>query len=1136
MKTSLLGGGRFAGLFWTQFMGAMNDNFFKNALVILILYDLMKGPEGEKLVTIAAGLFILPFFLFSATAGQLADRHDKAWLTRMIKVGEIIIMIGGVAGFLLGNVTLLMALLFLMGTQSTLFGPIKYGIIPDLVDENDLMNANGLIEGGTFLAILIGTIAGGLLIAMPGGIVWVSAGIIAIAIAGYLASRMIPAQEPADPDLRIDWNIIGETGRLMAYLFADRRLKLAAIGVSWFWFVGAIFLAQVPSFAKVLIGADEHVVTLFLTLFSIGIGVGSILAARITGNRVSTTPVPFAAIAMAIFTVDLFFATRAVPPANGVLTLMAFVSEPFAWRIMVDLVGIALSGGLFVVPMFAAIQAWAEPEQRSRVIAAVNIVNAGFMVASAALTLVLQAIGLDIAQIFLVTGIANVAVAIYIARLLPDDLLRGTARTLFTLLYRLEVKDIENLDRAGPRCVVVVNHLSFLDAPLMLSLLHEKPLFAIYSGMAKRWWVKPFLTLVEAMPVDPANPMAVKSLVAKVREGRRLIIFPEGRITVTGALMKVYDGPALIADKADASIVAVRIEGSEQTPFSRLTPSQIRRRWFPKIRVTFMEPRKLELDDDLTPRERRAASGNALYDIMTELAVRTANFDTTIFDAVLTAGERHGMGTIIAEDVLDSSISYRKLIAGSLVLGRKLEAHTVEREHVGVMLPNAVAAIVAFMALQATARVPAMINFTAGAANISAGCGAARVKLIVSSRAFVEQARLQGLVNTLERDFRFLWLEDVRLSIGLGDRLSGLLGAMRPRSIKRRGLAGDAATILFTSGSEGTPKGVVLSHRNLLSNCAQVISRIDVNMQDKVFNILPTFHSFGLLGGVLMPVMNGVPVFMYPSPLHYRIVPEAVYATNSTIMFATDTFLAGYARKAHPYDFRSLRYVFAGAEAVKDETRRLWMEKFGHRILEGYGLTETSPVLALNTPMFNRSGTVGRLLPLIDHRLEPVPGIDEGGKLVVHGPNVMKGYLLADDPGVLKPLEDGWFDTGDIVDISRDGFVTIKGRAKRFAKIAGEMISLSAVEAMVGEVWPDEHHAVVALPDARKGERLVLLTTRENADRRTIQEHGRATGRTELSVPADIITLEKIPLLGSGKTDFTACRKLAEERLGQAVA
>jgi acyl-[acyl-carrier-protein]-phospholipid O-acyltransferase/long-chain-fatty-acid--[acyl-carrier-protein] ligase len=317
----------------------------------------------------------------------------------------------------------------------------------------------------------------------------------------------------------------------------------------------------------------------------------------------------------------------------------------------------------------------------------------------------------------------------------------------------------------------------------------------------------------------------------------------------------------------------------------------------------------------------------------------------------------------------------------------------------------------------------------------------------------------------------------------------------------------------------------------LLANAYQCLNRIAVNGQDKVFNVMPVFHSFGLTGGLVMPLTGGVPVYLYPSPLHYRIVPELVYASNATILFGTDTFLNGYARAAHPYDFHRVRLIVSGAEAVKERTRQTYMDKFGVRILEGYGVTETAPVLAINTPLANKSGTVGRLAPLMEARLEPVPGIAEGGRLYVRGPNVMLGYMRAENPGVLEPPHDGWHDTGDIVAIDRQGFLTIKGRAKRFAKIGGEMVSLSAVEALSAEVWPGLITVVVSVPDARKGERLVLLTTDAQCTREAFQRHARAKGASELQVPSEILVVEKIPLLGSGKPDYVSALALAKERI-----
>jgi acyl-[acyl-carrier-protein]-phospholipid O-acyltransferase/long-chain-fatty-acid--[acyl-carrier-protein] ligase len=441
--------------------------------------------------------------------------------------------------------------------------------------------------------------------------------------------------------------------------------------------------------------------------------------------------------------------------------------------------------------------------------------------------------------------------------------------------------------------------------------------------------------------------------------------------------------------------------------------------------------------------------------------------------------------------------------------------------------------VVATLALMSAGRVPAMINFTAGLNNILTACKAAQVTTIVTSRAFIEKGKLDALAAELAKQLRLVYLEDVRGTIGFADKMKGLLAAKKPL-VKRQ--PDDPAVILFTSGSEGTPKGVVLSHRNILANAAQAAARIDFGRTDKVFNVLPVFHSFGLTVGMILPLVSGVRLYLYPSPLHYRTIPELVYGINATIMFGTDTFLNGYARAAHPYDFRSLRYILAGAEPVKESTRRTYMEKFGLRILEGYGVTETAPVLAINTPMFNRFGTVGRLMPGMTARLDPVPGVEEGGRLYVKGPNVMLGYLRAENPGVLEPPEEGWHDTGDIVTIDAQGFVTIKGRAKRFAKIGGEMISLAAVETLAAELWPDVPSAVAAAPDPRKGERLVLVTQKRDARRADFQAYAKQKGASELMIPAEVLVVDKVPMLGSGKLDYVGVANLVREHLAARTA
>lgn len=1134
----LLGQRRFLPLFVTQFLGALNDNVFKNALVILVTYKAAAaaGMNGQIMATIAAGLFILPFFLFSATAGRFADKFEKSKLIAAIKLCEIAIMGLAVWGFLNNNLPLLFGVVFLMGLHSTFFGPVKYGILPDHLGRDELLAGNGLIEAGTFLAILIGTIAGGIAILAADGPIVISITIMAVAVLGFLVSLFIPRAAPAAPNLPYGLNIVAATREMLSYAGHRRDLFLSILGISWFWLVGATFLSQFPTYAKDTLGADEHVVTLFLTVFSVGIGIGSILCNRLLKGEVSAKLVPFAALGMTIFMIDLYFASSHSQPGGALLTVSDYIARPSSWRVLIDLVLIAACGGLFIVPLYAILQARSEESHRSRVIAANNIVNALFMVAASVATVGLLALHFTVPQVFLVVAVANLGVAIYICKLLPDELVKGALATILKLAYRVEVRGVENYTAAGERAVIVVNHVSFLDAVLIAAFLPGKPIFAINTYIAQRWWVKPFLILVEAFPLDPTNPLALKSLVRRLEQGGKCVIFPEGRITVTGALMKVYEGPGMIAEKARAMLVPIRIDGAQFTPFSRLK-GKVRVRWFPKITITVLEPRKLTVPDALVGRARRREIGRRLYDVMTDLIFSTCNYRQTLFQAVLEGSYLHGGARIVVEDVERKPLTYRRLIASSFALGKRLASMTAPRERVGVMLPNSVGAAVTFFALQAYGSVPALLNFSTGPAALKAACKAAEIKMILTSRRFIQMAKLEPLMEQLSTEAGFVYLEDLRAQMGLGDKIWGLIaGWTAARSYARTsGNAGpdDPAVVLFTSGSEGTPKGVVLSHANILANRHQLGAVVDFNPTDIVFNALPIFHSFGLTGGLLLPILAGLKTFLYPSPLHYRIVPELVYDTNATIMFGTDTFLAGYARSANGYDFYSVRYVFAGAERVKDETRRAWTDKFGLRLLEGYGATETAPAIATNTPMQFKRGTVGRFLPGIERKLEPVPGIERGGRLSVHGPNVMLGYLRAEHPGKLEKPEGGWYDTGDIVDVDDEGFITILGRAKRFAKIAGEMVPLGRVEDIAALAWPGKTHAVVAVPDARKGEALILVTDYETPDRQSLLATAQKEGVPELFVPRVIVTVPKVPLLGTGKTDYPGVRKLADEALKQ---
>jgi acyl-[acyl-carrier-protein]-phospholipid O-acyltransferase / long-chain-fatty-acid--[acyl-carrier-protein] ligase len=945
--------------------------------------------------------------------------------------------------------------------------------------------------------------------------------------------KIPPAPAPVGARAVFSLNIFADTIDLLRNSLRHRTILLAALGISWVWTLGAVITSQAVPFAKSVLFGDKNAALIVVIAFTAGIAVGAMAINKILRGKISPKFAPFAAVLMSIFLFDLFFAAHAYQPIATGMLLGPFgvLRGSGAWRVLIDLFMIAASAGAFIVPLYAILQHTSDETQRSRVIAANNVVNAAFMVSFSILsTVLLGAIGIGLPALFLLFGILNFIFAILVIGLLPDSVIKSVLQFILRLFYRVEVHGLENYERAGSRAVAVVNHVSFLDGVLLAAFLPGKPCFAVNTFISQQWWVRPFLNLFNGFAVDPTNPMAMKSLVREVEKGKTLVIFPEGRITTTGALMKIFEGPAMVADKADADIVPIRIDGAQYTPFSRLK-GKVRQRWFPKIDIHVLAPRRLTMPQDATARKRREMAGLQLHDLMSTLIFETRPKNLTLFSALIDARIVHGGKHAIIEDISRTPLSYKKLLVRSLILAKPLATLAAKGATVGLLMPNVNAAAVSFFALQYRGRIPAMLNFSTGAANLISACTSAKVNLILTSRVFIEKAELHKEITALSNHAQIIYLEDIAAMLRPWDKLVGLIKSSFADMLHKRHRISSAqpAVILFTSGSEGVPKAVVLSHDNLIANKYQMAARIDFNPSDIVFNALPIFHSFGLMGGFLLPVLSGVKTVLYPSPLHYRIVPQFIYDCNATILFGTDTFLSGYARMAHPYDFYAMRYIFAGAERVKDETRKVIGDKFGLRILEGYGATETAPVLTVNTPMHFKAGTVGRLLPGIEHCLVPVPGVDAGGILHVRGPNIMTGYYRAETPGMLQPPENGWYDTGDIVSLDAQGFVTIAGRAKRFAKIGGEMISLPAVEALATKAAPAFLHAAISIPDERKGESIILFTTDATLTVDVLLGTARTEGRTELMVPRNIRLLPEIPVLATGKTDYVSLNGLARE-------
>ena len=709
--------------------------------------------------------------------------------------------------------------------------------------------------------------------------------------------------------------------------------------------------------------------------------------------------------------------------------------------------------------------------------------------------------------------------------------IRFCLKTVFTVFkVRCSIEfDERNMPRKG---VYVANHVSFLDPVLLFAFLPGDPVFALNGHLYRNRLIRFLMRTADVMPFNPIEPGDIKELIAKVDGGRLCVIFAEGRVTESGGLMKIYEAPGLVADKSGAPLIPVWIEGPQYGYFSK-TKGKLPPRPLPKVRVIVGRPRSFKLKDEL--RRQRDHISNEVYMILREMSFEVRyNPDISLFAQLMKTAKIHAKKGLFrrpkfVEDIQRKPQSYRDIVIKSFVLGKYLKRRTEPEEHVGLFLPNSVAALCSFFGLTAYDRIPVMLNFSVGAQNMVSMCKTAQVRIVVTSLAFVKTAKMEDAVKMMEEaGVKIIYLEKAAKEIGLWDKINAYLRYKIKRVPIKKG-GNRKAVILFTSGSEGTPKAVVLSHANIISNIKQMSAIETINVTDTVFNALPMFHSFGLVVGTLFPLFEGSKLFLYPSPLHYRVVAEIVYEIGASIMFGTDTFFRGYGRIAHPFDFHNIRFMFGGAEAVKPDTRNIWMERLGIRVLEAYGATECSPVVSANNRIFNRFGSIGKLLPAIEYKIEPVPGIEKGGELVVRGPNIMMGYILPDNPGVLVPLEGGWYHTGDVVEIDEIGFVYIRDRIKRFAKIGGEMVSLNAVHEMVCKAYETDgefQYGVVAIPHESKGEQIVLATNNRNVSQDGLHAYIRANAMSELFLPRIILYMEKLPVFATGKADNVTLKKI----------
>lgn len=1113
---------KFNKSFFHRFLSALNDNLFKTTLLTLIAVRITQQTEDPS--NIVAGLLILPFFLFSARAGQLAKKYNRTQLTRSLKLMDLALMLlaGGV--LFTKNIGLLILLPFLFGTLSAFFGPMRYAFQPEQLEESDLSAGNVYIEKATYFSVVLALLFGVLL-----PIRLAASFLIVFALISFLTTRSAdPALQEKKPMRNTPKDMMKGIWKTLKTVRKYPLILRSILGTTWFWSIGLLIIMQIYPLTEQIFNTDSFATAFLLIVFALGVGLGAAYCNRLLKGVAHTTFVPISTIGMGICFFMLFLLTKGYTTPDQTESFLPFIVHFKVILFSVFLFLLAFCCGMYVVPLTALIRFKASEANRATVFAATNLINAIGIAFMALLFIGLHHLGFGTADLFLFAAVACLFVSVYNCSVLPAALLRSIAQTVLEFFYRVTVKGLPNFQAAGKRVLIIANHTSLLDGLLIAAFMPEKITFVIKPEWENKWFARFFSLMVDVYPLDLNNPMSLRSLVDLIKKNKKVMIFPERRVSVTGALMKIYEGAGLVAEKANANILPIRINGAQYSKLS-LLKNKVRTQYFPKITMNILPPKKFDIDPSWTGRQRSHEVSNQLYDMMVEMLYESSKINENLFVSLLNAAKINGKNHIIAEDINRKPIKYKTLILKSYVLGKAMERSFPEEETLGILMPNVLANVVAFFALQSVDKVPAMLNFSTGVAQVLSCVKTVQLKTVLTSKKFIENAHLEKLEEALkENGIHIVYLEDFAQQILLTDKLKGILAYLM--STKPKNDADHTAAVMFTSGSEGMPKAVLLSHKNFQANRYQALSVIALTSADVSFNALPMFHAFGLGVGTLLMILTGVRTFFYPSPLHYRIVPELVYETNATVLCGTDTFFAGYGAMAHPYDFFALRYAIVGAEKLKPSTAELWMRKFGIRILEGYGATETSPVISLNTPMYIREGSVGRLFPKMTAKLEEVPGIKEGKKLLVSGDNIMQGYMFADNPGVLVPPKDGWHDTGDIVTMDKDGFIFIQGRAKRFAKIGGEMISLTAVEQVLSKLYPDAVQGVVSVPDPKKGERLVLITTKENADLSEIRAYIREQGFNELGSPSQVIYVKEPPVLGSGKFDYVTAQKIAEEQ------
>jgi acyl-[acyl-carrier-protein]-phospholipid O-acyltransferase/long-chain-fatty-acid--[acyl-carrier-protein] ligase len=1132
----------FWSLFATQFQGAFSDNVFR--FLVVFIGSAMLGKDNDKwLVPLATGLFTLPFVLFSMTGGWLADRFSKRTITIATKILEIAVMGAATVGLALHSLHALLATLFLMGAQSALFSPSKYGLMPELLPEKRLSWGNGMIELGTMVAIITGAVAGGWLYnQFEQSHIVCGFILIGLAVAGLGTALGVTRVPAADPTRKFRANMFGDLFSQLRLVKTDRVLLYAVIGNTYFWFLGVLLQQNIFTYGKSL-DLSETNISLLQAAVAIGIGLGSVAAGFLSGRKIEYGLVPLGTFGITVFSALLFQTSISFHTALAFLACLGFF------------------GGFFIVPVAALLQHRPDPARKGAVLAAAGFLSAvGMFIAAGFYYVLTSQLNLTPHAVFLVGAGLTLAGTIYVTWLVPDSLLRLLLWIFTHTVYRIRVEGRDNIPEKGG-ALFVCNHVSFVDALLVIAAT-DRPLRAImFKDIYEHPIVKPFAKIMRAIPIS--SQLRPREMIRSLQEasdaiknGEVVVIFAEGQITRIGQLLPFRRGFERVMKGVDAPIVPICLDNVWGSIFSYEKGRFLWKvpRYIPyPVTVSFGKP----LPATATPFEVR----QAVQELNSE-AWRHRKEKMLLLHHAFVRKARHHPRRFFMADARVPQLRMGTALTRTIFLARRLRKVWGGQEMVGIFLPPSVAGALVNYAALLMGKVPVNLNYTVGDETLASCAKQCNLKTIIASKAFLEKIKVKLPIEPI-------LLEDLAAKPRLTEKIcalamtwtlpiamlekflrgSGVPAATEGQAESRRGRRSherldDLATIIFSSGSTGEPKGVMLTHYNIASNIEQIGQTFALNHRDRILGILPFFHSFGFTGTLMLPAVLGVGVVYHPSPLDTRAIGELVQKYRVTFLLATPTFLQMYMRGCTPEQFGSLQYVVVGAEKLPDRVAQAFDDQFGIRPLEAYGCTECSPAVTVNTRDFRaagfrqvgaKRGKIGHPLPGVSVRIvhpetgEPMP-LGEAGLMLVRGPNVMKGYLGKPEK-TAEVLKDGWYNTGDIAALDEDGFLLITDRLSRFSKIGGEMVPHIKVEEKLHELAgvTEQTFAVTGVPDEKKGERLVVLHKLPDDKLQSVLEQLAKTELPNIWKPrADqFFRVESFPLLGTGKTDLRKVRELA---------